>query len=205
MTKRQQQAECTKQRLIDTCKRLVAEKGYEITVDEIVQTCGVAKGTFYHYFSSKDDMLEAIEFKPYDDIRAKLRSEKPLPISETLLTYLRLWLEKSQYFGADYNRRWVMRAASAKPEAAAHCQERMEYDLHALTDYLQAARADGQLLPETPIEQIAQSLWLLLYGATLYRACRDNEFFSRSDWLDTLFQHEIGKLLAPYLCSESPK
>lgn len=40
---------------------LFFSKGYEQTsVQEIIRTIGVAKGTFYHYFDSKLDILEAI-------------------------------------------------------------------------------------------------------------------------------------------------
>lgn len=41
---------------------LFLSQGVEATtINEIVETAGVAKGTFYHYFSSKNDMLEALE------------------------------------------------------------------------------------------------------------------------------------------------
>ncbi|WP_312128435.1 TetR/AcrR family transcriptional regulator [Lysinibacillus capsici] len=38
--------------------QLFKEKGYEaVTVQEIVSVCGIAKGTFFNYFSRKDDIL----------------------------------------------------------------------------------------------------------------------------------------------------
>lgn len=38
--------------------QLFKEKGYEaVTVQEIVSTCGIAKGTFFNYFPKKDDIL----------------------------------------------------------------------------------------------------------------------------------------------------
>jgi len=52
---RQKQAEATRQRIFDTAIRLVMEKGFEnVTVDNICNESGVAKGGFYHHFSSKD-------------------------------------------------------------------------------------------------------------------------------------------------------
>ncbi|MGG3801433.1 TetR/AcrR family transcriptional regulator [Metabacillus fastidiosus] len=38
--------------------QLFKEKGYEkVTVQEIADTCGIAKGTFFNYFAKKDDIL----------------------------------------------------------------------------------------------------------------------------------------------------
>ena len=50
-----------KQELIDAAERLFMERGYEATaVSDIVQEVGVAQGTFYYYFPSKEEILEAI-------------------------------------------------------------------------------------------------------------------------------------------------
>ena len=47
--------------LIDTAEALFIEKGYDnTTVEEIVKKAEVAKGTFYHYFKSKNEILDAL-------------------------------------------------------------------------------------------------------------------------------------------------
>lgn len=47
--------------LISTAERLFNEKGFENTsVSDIVKSIGVAQGTFYYYFKSKDDIFNAI-------------------------------------------------------------------------------------------------------------------------------------------------
>lgn len=57
-TRRQKQAEATRQRIFETARRLVMEHGFEnVTVDKICSESGVAKGGFYHHFSSKDDIV----------------------------------------------------------------------------------------------------------------------------------------------------
>jgi TetR/AcrR family transcriptional regulator, fatty acid metabolism regulator protein len=59
-TKRQQQAEATKQRILATARRLVREHGFDnVSVETICKASGVAKGGFYHHFSSKDDIVHA--------------------------------------------------------------------------------------------------------------------------------------------------
>lgn len=51
-------------------------KGYEQTsVQNIIQVMGVAKGTFYHYFDSKAELLDAVVERMYEQT---LRSLQPL-------------------------------------------------------------------------------------------------------------------------------
>ncbi len=57
-TKRDLQAMETRGKIFDTAFKLITEKGFEnVTVEEIAKESGVAKGLFYHYFSSKDDIV----------------------------------------------------------------------------------------------------------------------------------------------------
>jgi AcrR family transcriptional regulator len=47
--------------IIETAERLFRENGYSNTsVEAIIREMGVAKGTYYYYFKSKEDVLEAI-------------------------------------------------------------------------------------------------------------------------------------------------
>jgi len=47
--------------IIETAERLFRETGYaKVSVEMIIREIGVAKGTFYHYFGSKDEILGAI-------------------------------------------------------------------------------------------------------------------------------------------------
>lgn len=45
--------------IIQTAERLFLEKGFEkTTVQDIAERMGVAKGTIYHYFKSKDELVD---------------------------------------------------------------------------------------------------------------------------------------------------
>jgi AcrR family transcriptional regulator len=53
--------EATRQRLITTALRLFARDGYsETSVKAIAQEAGVAQGLLYHYFASKEALVQAI-------------------------------------------------------------------------------------------------------------------------------------------------
>ncbi len=65
-TKRQQQAQATKQSLFDSALALFKEKGFDaVTVEDITQRAGTAKGSFYTHFRSKSDIVLE-EFRTID-------------------------------------------------------------------------------------------------------------------------------------------
>ncbi|HAM44817.1 MAG TPA: hypothetical protein DCM67_07370 [Propionibacteriaceae bacterium] len=50
-----------REELLDIAWELGRTHGFEaLRVEQIVQAAGVAKGTFYHYFAAKDDVMEAL-------------------------------------------------------------------------------------------------------------------------------------------------
>ena len=58
MTNRQAAAAETRKRLVAAAKELICTKGLVNTsVEEITQSCGVSKGTFYTYFKRKEDVV----------------------------------------------------------------------------------------------------------------------------------------------------
>lgn len=73
-----------KRELLEIAYRMFLSQGYENTsVDAIIEAAGIAKGTFYYYFQSKEQMLEAvigmmIEAEA-DVARQVLASEIPVP------------------------------------------------------------------------------------------------------------------------------
>jgi AcrR family transcriptional regulator len=55
--------------ILDAAERLITSKGYEqMTIADILGELGIAKGTFYHYFESKQALLGAITERMMDRI-----------------------------------------------------------------------------------------------------------------------------------------
>lgn len=55
--------------LIDIAEALFSRKGYEkVAVSDIVKKAKVAQGTFYYYFKTKEEMLDAIVDKMIEDV-----------------------------------------------------------------------------------------------------------------------------------------
>ncbi|MFI9011703.1 TetR/AcrR family transcriptional regulator [Actinosynnema sp. NPDC053489] len=65
----------TKQKLFDAALRLVGERGAaSVTVDEIAAEAGVAKGTVYYNFASKDALVDALLRHGVDLLATRLRA-----------------------------------------------------------------------------------------------------------------------------------
>ena len=47
--------------ILDAAEKLFAGKGYiKTTINDILQEVGIAKGTFYYYFKSKEEVMDAV-------------------------------------------------------------------------------------------------------------------------------------------------
>lgn len=64
-----------RQELMDTAEQLFLERGFEsVLISDIVTRLGVAQGTFYYYFRSKDEVLAAILERKWDRFAGGLRA-----------------------------------------------------------------------------------------------------------------------------------
>lgn len=80
-----------KQELLRIAYRMFVEKGYEKTsIDEIIAEAGIAKGTYYYYFESKEATLEAvIDMMIEEEVgRAKEILAASLPIPQKLVSVI---------------------------------------------------------------------------------------------------------------------
>lgn len=58
----------TKQNILETAKRLFAEKGLEnVKVEDVVKEVGVTRGAFYHYFKSREELIAGVMYKAFED------------------------------------------------------------------------------------------------------------------------------------------
>lgn len=81
-----------KREILFIAANLFAVKGYEkTTVENILQSAGIAKGTFYYYFTSKENVLDTLVELISDDIveRAlEIVNNDKLTASEKLLSII---------------------------------------------------------------------------------------------------------------------
>lgn len=87
--------------IIKTAEKLFRANGYGNTsVEAIIKKIGVAKGTFYYYFKSKEDVLEAIIDHTLDQI-VKMAEQVAEDTSMDALTKMERLLSNSQIGNED--------------------------------------------------------------------------------------------------------
>jgi AcrR family transcriptional regulator len=84
--------------ILDAAGRLFSTKGYEkCTVNDILDAVGIAKGTFYYYFKSKEEVLDAIIDRVTEIVvaRAEEAASNPelSPVMKMLNTMLSMKVE----------------------------------------------------------------------------------------------------------------
>jgi len=68
-------AEIRRQEVLDCAVRLFARHGYEETsVNQIIAELGISKGAFYHHFTSKEDLVEALACRQAEEAAARART-----------------------------------------------------------------------------------------------------------------------------------
>lgn len=69
----------TKSRIVNAAWDLFYEKGYnDTTIDDIVERSETSKGSFYHYFESKDALLSSLSYlfdEKYEELEQTIDSE----------------------------------------------------------------------------------------------------------------------------------
>lgn len=104
-TRKQIQKEETKQLIFQTALALFEEIGYEnTTVQQICTACGIAKGTFYLYFKSKEDIIRTSFGNGIDEYLEKEMNQYNLQnpgatIQQQLTQYIRSSFQYCQNVG----------------------------------------------------------------------------------------------------------
>jgi len=75
--KREQTKHNNREAILDAAKIVFADLGYGATsVRDIIRKTGLASGTFYNYFKSKEEVFEALMDEGMRRIRPRLRAER---------------------------------------------------------------------------------------------------------------------------------
>lgn len=87
--------------ILQVGQRIMATKGYSaVGLNEILTTAGVPKGSFYHYFGSKDAFGEALLESYFEDYLAdmdRLFSQPGVSMAERLMNYWRVWQDTQSF------------------------------------------------------------------------------------------------------------
>ncbi len=199
MNKRKQQAIETKQKLLDAADALVKEKGFDaMSVDDIVAACGVAKGTFYHYFESKADLLVYLTRAPYDELKRKFAATDGQPYLERLRLMLREWFRIMEKYNLHFTMLYNRSLPTQGPVLARTSkQSQIDQGLSMLRYCLRMAVEHGELRSDTPVDDLSMALVFSIQGAAVYQA-QNPDSFDVSAWADAFVPLVCDAFLKTY-------
>jgi TetR/AcrR family transcriptional repressor of nem operon len=87
----------TRQQILDIAKDIILGKGFAaVGLNEILSAAGVPKGSFYHYFKSKEQFGDALlenYFEDYLQMLERLLKDDGSSNSSRLLKFFQTWLD----------------------------------------------------------------------------------------------------------------
>ncbi|SDT62201.1 TetR/AcrR family transcriptional regulator [Pseudomonas prosekii] len=162
-----------RQHIIDVAKALMTHKGYTaVGLMEVLKAAGVPKGSFYHYFRSKEEFGQALLEEYFQEYigRVDVVMAAQGTGAERLLGYLRYWA-KTQAFDHPEEKCLVVKLGAEVCDLSEDMRGVLEEGtaliIERITRCVQQGMADGSITSTQDAESLAESLYQLWLGASL--------------------------------------
>ncbi|HSC68261.1 MAG TPA: TetR family transcriptional regulator C-terminal domain-containing protein [Cellvibrio sp.] len=189
----------TKDKLIDAAVGLFAVKGFNSTgIAEILNQVKVPKGSFYHYFKSKDDLGLAVIDHYGHLLREGLETALATPPGSPLTRLRRYFDDVLAYFGEHFGRcncllgnlgQELAVQSDAMREAIYRHYEGVERLIAACLGEAQAA---GELSPEADTDLLARQFFAAWEGCLIRAKLQQS-----TQPLEELLELYFGQLFKP--------
>lgn len=192
-------AERTKGKLLASARKLISERGFDhVSVEDITKDSGVAKGTFYHYFKCKEDVVKSLSD---ETAAASLRNTLAYEggVVERCNYYFLSVYRDCQWNGVRLVRQW-MRESIETEQMSTETEETLCYMYSAMEKIVTIHQGEGpgELVKEAPVEKVCRILVSHLIGViTMW--CMLNGSFDMSKDPDEHTRMDIQNLLGPFL------
>lgn len=162
-----------RQHIIDVARSLMTHKGYTaVGLTELLGAAGVPKGSFYHYFRSKEEFGQALLEEYFQEYIGRVDSLMAAEGSgaERLLGYLRYWAQTQAFDHADQKCLVVKLGAEVcdlSEDMRAVLDKGTAMIIQRILAGVQRGQADGSIASDVDAPLLAESLYQLWLGASL--------------------------------------
>ncbi|WP_017596070.1 TetR/AcrR family transcriptional regulator [Nocardiopsis potens] len=164
----------TRGSILRAAQQILPRKGFAaVGINEILTAAGVPKGSFYHFFGSKDAFGEALMRAYYTDYLAdmdRILAEPGLSAAQRLMNYWEYWREMQ---GADdcQGRCLTVKLGAEVSDLSESMRLALKEGTAAMVDRLErtitAGLEDGSLAVDGTARETAQALYDMWLGASL--------------------------------------
>jgi len=163
-----------RQHILDTAMPILLGKGFSaVGLNEILAAAGVPKGSFYHYFGSKEAFGEALltsYFAEYAERLDDLLVRQPGSAAEKLMRYWDDW-RMIQCADDPVGKCLAVKLGAEVSDLSEAMREALRLGTDAIISRIaacvEAGRADGSLIGVNDAATMAVTLYELWLGATL--------------------------------------
>ncbi len=171
----EQHTEARKQQIIDAAYRCFARKGFhQATMRDIYEEAELSPGAVYHYFNSKDEIIQAsFDFdyqRSLDLFNAARESGDPLAAISDLFDFLARGLQEAAALGASRVNVQGWGEALVNPALHETIQRVLNNYLDALTHIFRRAQELGQVDASLDPASVGRMMLSLYYGLELQKA-----------------------------------
>ncbi len=162
MGKRQIAALETKRKVLAAAEKLISERGFEnVMISDITKAAGVATGTFYTYFKRKEDIVGEIAHTNFQQMREQAEKQEG-SVSDQITSFLTDSMRYIMDTGIKFSQQWVRNIVDSAEQKG---KEKLMYDIGIIKDMMLGAVKKGELVPSTPIDELARCAVTEYYGA----------------------------------------
>lgn len=164
----------TRTSILQAGQRLMAGKGFSaVGLNEILSDIGVPKGSFYHYFASKEAFGEALLDRYFDDYLAELDEtlRKPgLNMAQRLMNYWQNWQDTQSFLDCQ-GKCLAVKLGAEVADLSESMRLALKQGTSGITSRLARAietgAAEGSLSIDGDPGRTAESLYQLWLGASV--------------------------------------
>ncbi len=165
----------TRAHLLATGYKLIAQKGFTaVGIKQILDTAGVPKGSFYHYFASKEAFGEAIINHYFTQYKSRLNAIDAQKVSaqQKLYNYFQNWYDTQQN-GCDHEKCLVVKLSAEVADMSETMRKALDQGYQQtitwLAEHIKAGWADNSIPHHDNIaaESMAKRWYFAWLGASL--------------------------------------
>ncbi|HDS1037141.1 TPA: TetR/AcrR family transcriptional regulator [Stenotrophomonas maltophilia] len=163
-----------RQKILASGRRTMGGKGFSgVGLNEVLAAAGVPKGSFYHYFASKEAFGEALLQDYFDEYLAEMDQIFRAPgqtKAQQLEAYFAAWMDNQSFDNCQGKCLAVKlgaEVADLSPAMRAALKDGTDGIIARLARAIEAGAAEGSLQAGSDAAALAQSLYQLWLGASI--------------------------------------
>lgn len=192
-------AEKTRSRLLESARRLISERGFDhVSVEDITKDSGVAKGTFYHYFECKEEVVAELSFQSIQTI-IKKAIDYDGDVRERCLYYFIELYKDASWSGVRLVRQWMKETMEAETPDS-RTRECLDGIRNTVMDIFVTSlgKGKGELRADAPLDMLSKLLMSHFFGVLTIWCMMNGELDIVAD-ADVYAKTDIDNLLGAYI------